>query len=64
MGDFTDKIALVLEKEFNNQNGFVGDWIKYPHSHSMDARNSLQLEQLQHPVYYPDRAHISPNVQK
>ena len=34
MADFTDQIAAVLEREFRGNSEFIGDWLKYPHSHS------------------------------
>ena len=63
MAEFTDRVSRVLEDEIRGNQQLIKDWVSYPHSHntSPDGRNQLQIEQLEHPVWYPDNP---PSTQK
>ena len=55
MADYVDKVGDILENELRGNSEFVKDWVGYPHSHSTSPkRNTMQLNQLQYPIFYPD----------
>jgi len=64
MAEMTDRIAAVLEDELKANNQFISDWVQYPHSHSVSPqRNTIQLEQLAAPVWYPEQLPASHTIQ-
>ena len=55
MSDYVEKVSYILENELRQNTEFVKDWVGYPHSHSTSPkRNTMQLDQLQYPIFYPD----------
>ena len=64
MAGYTEQIAKVLEDELHGEDkrDLVSDWIGYPHKHSQSvspqARNKMHLEQLQHPIWMPEKAPV------
>ena len=60
MANFTEQVALVLEEEIRVNNKLMQDWIAHPHSQSTSPqRNTLKLNEVTSPVWYPERPPIS-----
>ena len=56
MADYTEKVAQILENEMRGNTEIVKDWVSYPHSNSVSPqRDSLQIDDLRSPIWYPER---------